>query len=70
MAEEEIEELAGLPEGEERLALMEPEEDESVESQRRFEAQRALALQLSEQDMDQALGVIKIWLKQGEAASV
>lgn len=71
VAEEEIEELAGLPSGEERLALAEATvEDSAIEAQRRFENQRALALQLFESDMDQAMGVVKGWLRQQEAVNV
>jgi len=67
VAEEEMEELVGLPGVEERLALEEGVEEEALDLQRRLENAKAQALQLSEQDMDQAVAVLKIWLKQ-EAA--
>jgi flagellar M-ring protein FliF len=62
-----MEELVGLPGVEERLALEEGVEEEALDLQRRLENAKAQALQLSEQDMDQAVAVLKIWLKQ-EAA--
>ncbi|WP_029893428.1 flagellar basal-body MS-ring/collar protein FliF [Desulfohalovibrio reitneri] len=67
VAEEEVEELVGLPEAEDRLALEEGVEEEALDLQRRLENAKAQALQLSEQDMDQAVAVLKNWLKQ-EAA--
>ncbi len=67
VAEEEVEELVSLPEAEERLALEEGIEEEALDLQRRLENAKAQALQLSEQDMDQAVAVLKSWLKQ-EAA--
>ncbi|EPR44304.1 flagellar M-ring protein FliF [Desulfovibrio sp. X2] len=67
VAEEEVEELVSLPDAEERLALEEGVEEEALDLQRRLENAKAQALQLSEQDMDQAVAVLKSWLKQ-EAA--
>ena len=64
VAEEEVEELVSLPEAEERLALEEGIEEEALDLQRRLENAKAQALQLSEQDMDQAVAVLKSWLKQ------
>lgn len=60
-----VEGLAGLPEGEGRIALMESdEEDEAVDALRKIDDIRAHALQLSEQNMDGAMAIIKTWLKQ------
>jgi flagellar M-ring protein FliF len=67
VAEEEVEELVSLPEAEERLALEEGIEEEALDLQRRLENAKAQALQLSEKDMDQAVAVLKNWIKQ-EAA--
>lgn len=67
VAEEEIEELVSLPEAEERLALEEGVEEEALDLQRRLEAAKAQALQLSEQDMDQAVQLLRTWIK-AEAA--
>lgn len=67
VAEEDVEELVSLPEAEERLALEEGIEEEALDLQRRLENAKAQALQLSEKDMDQAVAVLKNWIKQ-EAA--
>jgi flagellar M-ring protein FliF len=69
VAEEEIVELAGLPEGEERLSLAESEvEDEAMEAARRLENAKVTALQLSDQDMEQAVSVLRGWVKQTQEA--
>lgn len=60
-----IEGLEGLPAPEERLALME-DDDEAVAATAMLEKMediKAHALHLSEQNIDQALGIIKSWLK-------
>ena len=63
VAEEEIEEVAGLP-GAERLALDEGDMDEeALDTSRRLENAKAQALQLSEQNMEQAVRLLKTWLK-------
>ncbi len=67
VAEEDMEELVSLPEAEERLALEDGIEEEALDLQRRLENAKAQALQLSEKDMDQAVAVLKNWIKQ-EAA--
>ena len=67
VAEEEVEELISLPLAEERLALEEGVEEEVLDLTRRLEIGKAQALQLAEKDMDQAVAVIKSWIKQ-EAA--
>ncbi len=67
VADEEVEELISLPEADERLALEEGLQDEVLDLNRRLELAKAQALQLAEKDMDQAVAVLKNWLKQ-EAA--
>ncbi len=60
-----LEGLEGLPQAEERLALIE-EDDEAVIATamlEKIEDIKVHALQLSEQNMEQALGIIKSWLK-------
>ena len=60
-----LEGLEGLPQSEERLALVE-DDDEAVAATamlEKIEDIKAHALQLSEQNMDQAVGIIKSWLK-------
>ena len=61
-----LEGLEGLPQSEERLALVE-EDDEAVAATamlEKIEDIKAHALQLSEQNLDQAVSIIKSWLKQ------
>lgn len=67
---EAMEGLEGLPQGEERLALVEADEEEleAVEAVRKIEDIKAHAMQLSEQNMEQAVGVIRGWLKTQEGA--
>jgi flagellar M-ring protein FliF len=68
VAEQEVEEMTGLPEAEERLALAEAEiDEETLDAARRLENAKAQAMQLSEKNMDQAVMILKNWLKQ-EAA--
>lgn len=68
VAEEEVDEMAGLPEAGERLSLSEGEVDEeALDTARKLENAKAQALQLSEKNMDQAVQVLKSWLKQQEA---
>lgn len=67
VADEEVEELISLPEADERLALEEGVQDEVLDLNRRLELAKAQAIQLAEKDMDQAVAVLKNWLKQ-EAA--
>ncbi len=68
VAEEDIEEVAGLPEAGERLAIDDSDlDEEALDTARRLENAKAQALQLSEKNMDQAVQVLKTWLKQ-EAA--
>ena len=66
-----LEGLEGLPYNEERLALVE-DDDEAVAATailEKIEDIKAHALQLSEQNMEQALGIIKSWLKEPKSAA-
>ena len=61
-----VEGLEGLPAPDERLALVE-DDDEAVAATvmlEKIEDIKAHALQLSEQNIDQALGIIKSWMKE------
>lgn len=66
---EEIEQLNRLPEAERRIALAEPEEEEGehMEITKRLENAKVLAQQLFETNTEQAILVLRGWLKQ-EAA--
>ena len=66
---EEIEQIGRLPEAERRIALSEPEEEEAelLEISKRLENAKALAQQLFETNTEQAILVLRGWLKQ-EAA--
>jgi flagellar M-ring protein FliF len=66
-----VEGLEGLPAGEERLALIEEGDMEAADALatlEKIEDIRAHAIQLSEQNMEQALGIIRSWLKVPENA--
>ena len=64
VAEQEIEEMAGLP-GTERLALEEEEMDEeALDASRRLENAKNHAIQLSDENIDQAVHLLKTWLTQ------
>ncbi|WP_018124825.1 flagellar basal-body MS-ring/collar protein FliF [Desulfovibrio oxyclinae] len=64
VTEHDVEEMAGLP-GAERLALEEEEVDEeALDTTRRLENAKAHASQLSEENMDQAVRLLKSWLTQ------
>ncbi|MDR1242554.1 MAG: flagellar M-ring protein FliF [Deltaproteobacteria bacterium] len=60
-----LEELAGLPMGEERLALVEGSDEEldAMAILEKIEDIKAHAMHLSEQNMEQAVGIIRSWLK-------
>lgn len=63
-----MEGLEGLPAPDERLALMD-DDDEAVAATamlEKIEDIKAHALQLSEQNIDQALGIIRSWLKDAD----
>ena len=67
-----VEGLEGLPAPDERLALMD-DDDEAVAATamlEKLEDIKAHALQLSEQNIDQALGIIKSWLKDAGKGTV
>jgi len=66
VSEEDIETLERLPEGERRVALAEPDEEEPgmMEASKRFEMAKNLAMQLFEENMEQGVNVLKNWLKQ------
>jgi flagellar M-ring protein FliF len=64
VAEQEIEEMAGLP-GAQRLALEEDEVDEeAMDTTRRLENAKNHAVQLSDDNMEQAVHLLKSWLIQ------
>ncbi|MDR2160985.1 MAG: flagellar M-ring protein FliF [Desulfovibrio sp.] len=65
-----VEELEGLPQSDGRLALAEEDSDLAADTAilEKIEDIKAHALQLSEQNMDQALGIIKSWLKDSPAS--
>lgn len=67
-----VEGLEGLPEGQERLALMEGDEEEAeaLDALRKIEDIKAHAAQLSEQNLDQAVAILKVWLKDPEGVKV
>ncbi|QGY40623.1 flagellar M-ring protein FliF [Pseudodesulfovibrio cashew] len=68
VAEQEIEEMAGLP-GAERLALEEEDVDEeAMDMSRRLENAKNHAVQLSDENIDQAVHLLKTWLTQEEGA--
>lgn len=67
VAEQEVEEVASLPSTEERLAIEEtaPEvPEEAMDTARRLEVLKNQAMQLTEQNMDQAIRLLKSWTKQ------
>jgi flagellar M-ring protein FliF len=66
VAEQEVEEVASLPSTEERLAIEEALEvpEEALDTARRLELAKNQAMQLTEQNMDQAIRLLKSWAKQ------
>lgn len=61
-----VEGLEGLPAGESRLALLESEEDlEPVDALKQIEDIKAHAINLAEQNMDQAVSILRGWLNSG-----
>ena len=66
VAEQEVEEVASLPSTEERLAIEETAEvpEEALDTARRLELLKGQAMQLTEQNMDQAIRLLKSWAKQ------
>lgn len=66
-----MEGLEGLGIGEERLALIEGDEEmDALDAMKKIEDIKAHAMQLSEQNMEQAVGILKNWLKDAEGAKV
>ncbi|THB70812.1 MAG: flagellar M-ring protein FliF [Desulfovibrio sp.] len=67
-----VEGLEGLPEGEERLALMEADEEEveAMDALKKIDDIKAHAQQLSEQNFDQAVAILRSWMKQQEGVRV
>ncbi len=64
-----VEGIAGLPEGEGRIAITDGDDDEdALDALRKIDDIRAHALQLCEQNMDGAMAIIKNWLKQEATA--
>lgn len=61
-----LEELAGLPMGEERLALVESDDEEldAMAILEKIEDIKAHAMHLCEQNMEQALGILRSWMKE------
>lgn len=66
-----IEGLEGLPASDERLALIDSDSEavEALAMLEKIEDIKAHAVQLSEQNMDQALGIIRSWMKEAEPAA-
>jgi len=66
VAEQEVEEVASLPSTEERLAIEETIEipEEALDTSRRLELLKTQAMQLTEQNMDQAIRLLKSWARQ------
>ncbi|MFP4128024.1 MAG: flagellar basal-body MS-ring/collar protein FliF [Desulfonatronovibrionaceae bacterium] len=67
---EEEEEMAGLPQGQERAPIgpgMSPEAMEDMEAQKRIEDIKAFASQLADDNFEQAFAVVKKWLKEEKA---
>lgn len=61
-----VEGLEGLPAGESRLALLESEEElEPVDALKQIEDIKAHAINLAEQNMDQAVSILRGWLNSG-----
>lgn len=67
-----VEGLEGLPEGQERLALVEGDEEEAeaLDAIKKIDEIKAHAVQLSEQNMEQAVSILKLWMKEHEGAQV
>ncbi len=66
-----IEGLEGLPAGEDRLALIEADEElDALDAMKKIEDVKAHTLQLCEQNMEQAISILRGWMKEGEGASV
>jgi len=66
VAEQEVEEVSSLPSTDERLAIEEALEvpEEALDTSRRLENAKNLAMQLTDQNMDQAIRLLKSWARQ------
>jgi flagellar M-ring protein FliF len=66
-----IEGLEGLPAPDERLALIDDDDEAVVATAmlEKLEDIKVHALQLSEQNIEQAIGIIRSWLKEGSGAT-
>ena len=65
VSEQAMDEITGLPAAEQRLALEESEVDEELlDTSMRLENAKNMALQLFEENMDQAVRLLKTWIKQ------
>ncbi len=66
-----IEGLEGLPAGEDRLALIEADEEmDALDALKKIEDVKAHTLQLCEQNMEQAVSIVRGWMKETEGAGV
>ena len=66
-----IEGLEGLPAGEDRLALIEADEEmDALDALKKIEDVKAHTLQLCEQNMEQAISILRGWIKDREGADV
>ena len=66
-----VEGLEGLPAGESRLALLEGEEEvDAIDALKQIEDIKAHTLHLAEQNMDQAVSILRGWLTTNEGATL
>ncbi len=67
-----VEGLEGLPAGQQRLALVEGEEDEAeaIDAIKKIEDIKAHAMQMSEQNLEQAVSILKLWMREPEGVKV
>ena len=62
-----LEGLEGLPQGTERLALIEADEEmEAIDGMKKIDDIKAHTIQMAEQNMEQAVGILRGWLKTNE----
>ncbi len=66
-----IEGLEGLPAGEDRLALIEADDElEALDAMKKIDDVKAHTQQLCEQNMEQAVSILRGWMKESGGASV
>ena len=66
-----IEGLEGLPAGEDRLALIEADEElDALDAMKKIDDVKAHTMQLCEQNMEQAVSILRGWIRESEGASV